>query len=120
VVVGPVGAFGQKQFKELASIEGMDFPPPKLNLDGLRLEAVDVLRVLEEHSPLELRAGLGTVHLSVFLHDGHLAWRALQEVEGVGFRTLFLDAGDGHVLFEKVDRCEPDPPNGSRRTRGCS
>jgi hypothetical protein len=40
-----------------------------LNLDELRLEAVDILRVLEE----------------------------LQEVEGVGIRTLSLDAGDGQV-----------------------
>jgi len=95
----------------------MAFPPPGLNLDELRLEAVDILRVLEEHSPFGLRAGLGTVHLSVFRHAGHLAWRALQEVEGVGIRTLFLDAGDGQVLFEKVDRYEPDSPSGSRRTR---
>src|SRR5262245_55343685 len=50
LAVAPVGTFGRKQFKELASIEGMDFPPPTLTLDGLRLEALDVLRALEEHS----------------------------------------------------------------------
>ena len=49
VAVGASGTFGRKQFKELASIEGADLPPPPINLDELRLEAVDVLRVLDEH-----------------------------------------------------------------------
>jgi hypothetical protein len=46
---------------------------------------------------------MGRLALSVCVHEGHLAWRALQEVPAVAFRTLLVDAGDGNVLHEKVD-----------------
>ena len=112
VTTGPVGTFGRQQFKQLASVQGMDFPPPHLDLDPLRLEPVDVLRALE-NQPFGTGAGLGRVDLGLFHYEGHLAWRVLQEVEGVGLRTLFLAADDGHVLFEKVDRwCSPGTFNG--------
>lgn len=112
VVTGSLGTFGRQQFKELASIQGMDFPPPRLDLDSLQLEVVDVLRVLGNR-PLRTGAGLGSLDLSLFCYEGHLAWRVLQEVRALGFRTLFLHAGDGRVLFEKVDQwCEPGTPNG--------
>lgn len=111
VVTGSVGTFGRQQFNRLASIQGMSFPPPQLDLDHLHLAPGDVLRVLEDQ-PLGPGAGLGVVDLSLFCYEGHLAWRVLQEVLGVGFRTLFLHAGDGHLLFEKVDPwCEPGTPN---------
>jgi hypothetical protein len=103
VAVGPAGTFGRQQFDKLASIPGMDFPPPSLDLTALGLEPVDVLRAVEDR-PVALGAGPGQVELSLFQYDGQLAWRVLQEVHPVGVRTLYLHAGDGRVLFEKVDR----------------
>ena len=88
-------------------MEGTSFPPPGLNLDELRLEASDVLVVLGEHSPIERNVAPGKVQLSLFSHNGRLAWRALQDKEGAGMRTLFLDAKDGQVLFEKFDPAAP-------------
>lgn len=104
VVIGSVGTFGREQFRQLASSSGVEFPPPILDLRELRLEAMTVLRLLSERPLLETTGDLGTVQLSVFLHEGHLAWRALQEVDRIGFRTIFFDARNGDVLFEKVDR----------------
>ena len=96
------GTFGPDQFKALAAIPGNEFPPPALDLRGLQLEVEDVWRILATTSPFG--ANTGEVALSLFVHEGRLAWRALQDVAAVGFRTLFLDAGDGQVLYEKVDR----------------
>ena len=96
------GTYGPDQFKTLAATPGLEFPPPALDLRGLQLEVEDVWRILAATSPFG--ANMGEVALSIFVHEGRLAWRALQEVAAVGFRTLFLDAGDGQVLYEKVDR----------------
>lgn len=96
------GTYGPEQFKTLAETPGLEFPPPALDLRGLQLEVEDVWRILQTTSPFG--AKMGEVALSIFVHEGRLAWRALQDVDRVGFRTLFLDAGDGHVLYEKVDR----------------
>jgi hypothetical protein len=46
---------------------------------------------------------MGAVQLSLCRKEGTLAWRVLQEVPRAGFRTLFVDAADAHMLFEKVD-----------------
>jgi hypothetical protein len=103
-VMGFVGTFGRQQFRQLASLSGVEFPPPALDLRELRLETPDILRLLTERPWLETTGRLGTVQLSVFLHEGRLAWRALQEVDRVGLRTIFFDARNGNALFEKVDR----------------
>jgi hypothetical protein len=95
------GTYGRRQFEELAAAPGMSFPPPALDLGALRLEVADVLRRLAETSPFG--DALGEVSLGVCVHEGTLAWRAHQEVPA-GFRTLFLDAADGRVLYDKVDR----------------
>jgi hypothetical protein len=100
---GPVSTFGRGQLGRLASVPGLPFPPPRLDLDELRLEPAGVLRAVAERS-FGPGPDPGRVDLSLCRHDGHLAWRVLQEVVGVGVRTLFLHAGDGRVLFEKVDR----------------
>jgi hypothetical protein len=96
-----VGTHGRPQLEELASVPGMTFPPPALDLGALRLEVADVLRRLAQTSPFG--DALGEVSLGVCVHEGTLAWRALQEVPA-GFRTVFLDAADGRVLYEKIDR----------------
>ena len=96
------GTYGRDQFKTLAEIPGGGFPPPALDLRGLQLEVEEVWRILAASSPFG--ANMGEVALSIFVHEGRLAWRALQDVDRLGVRTLFLDAGDGHVLYEKVDR----------------
>lgn len=96
------GTFGRDQFKTLAETPGLEFPPPALDLRGLQLEVEDVWRILAATSPFG--ANMGEIALSIFVHEGRLAWRALQDVAAVGFRTVFLDAADGHVLYEKVDR----------------
>jgi len=109
VEIGPVGNYGRRQFKQLANIQGIEFPAPRLDLDSLRIEPVGVLSILR-NKPLGVGAGYGRVDLGLTNYEGHLAWRVLQEVQNVGFRTLFLHAGDGHVLFEKVDHwCKPAP-----------
>jgi hypothetical protein len=95
-------SFGRRQVEELSAIPGAAFPPPTLELAGLRLEISDVLDVLRRNPVLG--TAMGTLSLGLCVHDGRLAWRALQEVPRVGFRTLVLDAGAGHVLYEKVDR----------------
>lgn len=111
IETGLVGTYGRRQFKQLASIQGIEFPPSRLDLDSLNLEPVDVLSALKNR-PLGIGAGFGRVDLGLCHYEGHLAWRVLQEVQTVGFRTMFLHAGDGHVLFEKVDPwCEPDSLN---------
>lgn len=103
------GTFGRRQVEELSAIRGAAFPPPTLELAGLRLEIADVLDVLRGNTVLGTAPG--TLSLGLCVHDGRLAWRALQEVPGVGFRTLLLDAGAGHVLYEKVDWWQqPVPP----------
>jgi hypothetical protein len=108
VGIGSIGNYGRRQFKQLANIQGIEFPAPRMDLDSLRIEPVGVLSILK-NKPLEVGAGYGRVDLGLTHYEGHLAWRVLQEVHKVGFRTLFLHAGDGHVLFEKVDLwCEPD------------
>jgi hypothetical protein len=83
----------------------MDFPPPPLDLDALRLEPVDVLRLLEDR-PLGMGPGRGGFDLSLFRHGRRLAWRVLQDVAAAGFRTQYVDAGTGEVLLEKVDSRE--------------
>ena len=109
VEIGSVGNYGRQQFKQLANIQGIEFPAPRMDLDSLRIEPVGVLRILK-NKPLGVGAGYGRVDLGLTHYEGHLSWRVLQEVQNVGFRTLLLHAGDGHVLFEKVDHwCEPDP-----------
>jgi hypothetical protein len=95
------GTYGRRQFTELAALRGVDFPPPALDLTRLRLEIPDVVASVQRTGPFG--AAMGTLDLSVCVHDGRLAWRALQEAPGVGFRTLLVDAGDGSVLHEKVD-----------------
>jgi hypothetical protein len=111
-VIGPVGTFGRRQLKQLASVPGTSFPPPCLDLDQLQLEPADVLQMLKD-KPLGESTGVGAVDLSLFCHEGQLAWRVLQEVASAGFRTLVLHARDGQVLYEKVDPwC--DPGTGSR------
>lgn len=102
------GTYGRRQFQELATIPGAEFPPPMLDLTCLRLEIPELVATLQRTSPLGV--AMGTVSLGVCVHDGQLAWRALQEVPGVGFRTLLVDAGDGHVLYEKVDWWQSAPP----------
>jgi hypothetical protein len=96
------GTYGARQVEQLAGIQGMQFPPPTLELSQLRLGVEQVVEALQRASPLG--ASLGTLALSLCVHDNHLAWRVLQEVAAVGFRTLVVDARDGHVLFDKVDR----------------
>jgi hypothetical protein len=95
------GTFGRRQFRELAARRGHEFPPPALDLTRIRLEVPDVVAMLRRTSPLG--AAMGRLDLSVCVCEGRLAWRALQEVPAVGFRTLLVDAGDGSVLHEHVD-----------------
>ena len=102
IATGEVGTFGRRQLQKLASIPGLDFPPHRLDLDALRLEPIDVLRLLEDR-PSGIGPSLGNVELSLFRHGGRLAWRVLQDVGAAGFRTLYVDAGTGEVLLEKVD-----------------
>jgi hypothetical protein len=108
IATSAVSTFGRRQFGALASVPGVDFPPPRLDLDALRLEPVDVLRLLESQ-PLRPGSGLGSVDLSLFRYDGRLAWRALEDVPDAGVRTLYVDAGTGEVLLEKVDAPEGEP-----------
>src|SRR5262249_60911612 len=98
MVAGLVGAFGRRQFERLAPVPGIEFPPPRLDLEALRLEPAEVLRLLEDR-PVTAGENLGRVDLSLFRYDGHLAWRVLQEVPGVGVPTLYVHAGDGRVLL---------------------
>jgi hypothetical protein len=102
VVAGPVNTFGREQFQQLASIPGLSFPPEPLELDGLRLEPADVVRLVTE-GPLVPGAASARLDLGLCRHDGRLAWRVLQELRPVGFRTLFVDAATGHALYEQVD-----------------
>jgi hypothetical protein len=113
VAAGPVNAFGRQQFQQLASIPGFSFPPEILDLDEVRLEPADILRLVTEGS---LARGATTERLELGLcrHEGRLAWRVLQELKPVGVRTLFVDAASGHVLYEQVDPGTgvPRPPRG--------
>ena len=77
----------------------MEFPPSRLQLDALQLEPSDVLRIVENR-PVGTGAELGNIALSLFNHEGRLAWRVVQEIDALGARTLFLDARDGRVLYE--------------------
>jgi hypothetical protein len=95
------GTCGHRQFRELAAMRGVEFPPPTLDLARLRLEIADVLAILQHASPFgEI---MGSVDLGLCVHDGRLAWRVLQEVSDAGFRTLLVAADDGQVLYDKVD-----------------
>jgi hypothetical protein len=96
-----VGTYGQRQFEQLSKISGVPFPPPTIDLRELKLEAEDAWRVLQTTSPFATNTG--DVTLSLCVHEGRPAWRGLQDVPGSGFRTVFLDAADGRVLYEKVD-----------------
>ena len=100
VTLGSSGTYGREQFAQLASIQGWDFPPSRLDLDGLQLEPSDVLRILDSRAAGH-RSELGDIALSLFNHEGRLAWRVLQEIGTLGLRTLFLDARDGRVLYER-------------------
>jgi len=114
------GTYGRRQFMRLATLPGLEFPPPTLDLSRLRLEIPDVVTMLKRMS--RLGETMGTLALSVCVHDGHVAWRALQEVAEVGFSTLLIDAADGHVLYEKVDwwQSTPEEPGRPRRPDGRS
>lgn len=92
------GTYGARQVKELADIQGMQFPPPTLELSRLRLGVEVVVEVLQRAPPVG--TSIGALGLSLCIHDSHLAWRVHQEVAAVGFRTLIVDAGDGHVFFD--------------------
>jgi hypothetical protein len=105
------GTYGRRQFTELAAIQGIEFPPPALDLTRLQLEIPEVAAMLQRTCPFG--GGMATLSLGVCVHEGHLAWRALQEVSAVGFRTLLVDAGDGHVLHERVDWWGESPGEGS-------
>jgi hypothetical protein len=98
-----VGTYGRDQFKALAGVTGMVFPPPALDLSALRLELDEVLTAIQRTSPFASPSG--KLSLSVCLYSDHLAWRVLQEAVA-GFRTVFLHAEDGRVLFEKIDWSE--------------
>ena len=97
--LGSSGTYRREQFSQLASIQGLEFPPSRLQLDALQLEPSDVLRIVENR-PVGTGAELGNIALSLFNHEGRLAWRVLQEIDALGARTLFLDARDGRVLYE--------------------
>jgi hypothetical protein len=101
VRVMSTGTYGRRQFSELTTVPGLEFPPATLDLTRLRLEIPEIVAMLQRMSPFG--EVMGTLALSVCIHDGHLAWRALQEVANVGFSTRLVDAEDGRVLFEKVD-----------------
>lgn len=103
ITVGAVGTYGREQFKALRTIRGLEFPPPPLDLDHLRIGPLQVLDLIRAKPLPAASQGLGDMRLSLCCHEAHLAWRALQEVPRVGFRTLLLDARDAHVLFEKID-----------------
>jgi len=102
VTAGPVGTFGRRQLEQMASIPGVNFPPPQLDLGALRLEPADVLRILADR-PMAGSAEPARVDLSLFQSEGRLMWRVLQDVPAVGVRTLHVDAETGRVLLEKVD-----------------
>ena len=101
------GTYGRRQFRELVAVPGVEFPPPILDLTRLRLEIPELVAMLQRTSPLGV--AMGTVRLGLCVHDGHLAWRALQEVAEIGFRTLLVDADDRHVLYDKVDWWQGGP-----------
>ncbi len=100
VTLGSSGTYRREQFAQLASIQGWEFPPARLDLDALQLEPSDVVRILDSR-PVGHHAELGDIALSLFNHEGRLAWRVLQEVGTLGMRTVFLDARDGRVLYER-------------------
>jgi len=95
------GTYSRRQFMQLSMLQGLEFPPPTLDLSRLRLGIPDVVAMLQRMS--RLGETMGSLALSVCVHDGSVAWRALQEVAEVGFSTLLIDAEDGRVLYEKVD-----------------
>jgi hypothetical protein len=116
VVAGPVNTFGRQQVQQLASIPGFSFPPEVLDLDGLRVETTDVVRLVTEGA-LAPGAASARLDLGLCRHDGRLAWRVLQELRPAGFRT-FVDAATGHVLYEQVDPgTGPDARPGATRPR---
>jgi hypothetical protein len=95
------GTYGARQFAELNAVQGFEFPPPTLDLSCLRLGTEDVVVTLQRTTPLG--PVMGSLGLSLCLHDGRLSWRALQEAPESGCRTVVVDAGDGQLLFEKID-----------------
>ena len=59
-----------------------------------------LVRIVEKRS-VDTSAKLGDIALSLFNHEGRLAWRVLQEIGTSNLRTMFLDASDGRLLYEK-------------------
>lgn len=95
------GTYGAQQFAELNAVQGFEFPPPALDLTNLRLGLEDAVVTLQRTTPLGPL--MGSLGLSLCLHDGRLSWRAQQEVPESGYRAAVVDAGDGRLLFEKID-----------------
>ena len=57
------GVCGRRQFRELAAIQGFQFPPPTLDLNRGRLEAPQVLSMLQRTSPFG--PAVGSLDLSL-------------------------------------------------------
>lgn len=95
------GTYGAQQVAELSAVQGFEFPPPTLDLSYLRLGVEDVLAILQRTT--RLGPLMGSLGLSLCLHNGRLSWRAQQEVPESGYRAAVVDAGDGQLLFENTD-----------------
>ncbi len=95
------GTYGRQQIEQLLAIQGFEFPPRPIDLGAVRLEVADVLDALAR--PGERSRGAGELTLSLCVHEGRLAWRALQDAPRSGVRTLILDAADGRVLYDRGD-----------------
>jgi hypothetical protein len=100
------GTYGPDQISQLAAVPGFDFPPPILEPSAVTLVTPPqvVLEQLHARQPDSDRSRTAQVSLVLSIYDGHIAWRAIQDVSGVGVLTLILDAVEGQVLFEKLDQ----------------
>jgi hypothetical protein len=100
------GTYGPDQISQLAAVPGFDFPPPVLEQSAVSLAAPPgvVLEQLQTRHPAPRRLQAAQVALVLSIYDGHLAWRAIHDISGVGVLTLIFDAIGGQVLFEKFDQ----------------
>jgi hypothetical protein len=100
------GTYGPDQISQLAAVPGFDFPPPILKPSAVALVTPPqvVLERLQARQPGPRRLRPAQVSLVLTIYEGHIAWRAIQDVSGVGVLTLILDAVEGQVLFEKLDQ----------------
>ncbi len=100
------GEFPPKQVKEIPSIVGAEnFLLPELDLDLVIIEPYDILKIISEN-PISKNAKsneLGTIKLNLQMQNGKPIYMVQQDVPGIGFRGITIDAQNGDILSEKIN-----------------